>query len=65
LVSFDRYGLHLVPCEILRWVVHLGFEVQGNYFSEIGAQNRRVFKKKKKKVQNFSKAHRFSVTKAM
>lgn len=26
LVSFDRYGLHLTPCEIQRWIIYPSFE---------------------------------------
>jgi hypothetical protein len=43
LVSFDSYASYLVACRVWRWVVHLGFEKQGNSSQKMTIGNRRGF----------------------
>jgi hypothetical protein len=47
LVSFNRYTFHLVPCEIRKWFIHLGFERQDNLLELLTPGNRKVCKKVK------------------
>jgi hypothetical protein len=44
-VFLDRYIMSFVLCKIWRWVIHLGFERQGNLFSKVRVGNRKVSKK--------------------
>jgi hypothetical protein len=34
LVALDRYVLYRIECEIWRWVIYLGSEKQGNFFTK-------------------------------